>query len=688
MGAALLYQYDCSNALKYANDTSLTRQTMSFLDTLMAFSSNALSMIVSYDAFGNETKSWGPPKTERDGVWELGSAPGSGGDFGSGFRGGFPSELTADVTVCKDTSNGGCYKTVQEAVNTAPDNEWGHRYHPSRAKALNHHTTIMAEPSSPTGSTKPLNNFGHRPPFLSSKSKCFVIIIAIVLLLSLVSLILFFTLSSKTNKEHRYSPQTQLFPSIPAPITTRQTQTDIHLACNATQHPQTCESSLGEANVVPPNPTPLQYRISSANQSLTRGEIKNARAWMSAGLSYQYDCYGGLIYNAGNSTSKPINETLLFLESLVGLTSNALSMTVSYDLFGNETESWRPPQTERDGFWEDSVLDSVRGFFRGGFPSKLTADATVCKDESKDNGCYKTVQEAVNAAPDNAMDRRFVIHIKEGVYEEIVRVPLEKKNVVFLGDGMGKSVITGSLSVGQIGVTTYESATVGVLGDGFMASGLTIQNTAGAPTHQAVAFRSDSDLSIIENCEFLGNQDTLYAHSLRQFYKSCHIEGNVDFIFGNSAAIFQDCQILIRPRQVKPEKGENNAVTAHGRTDPAQSTGFVFQNCLINGTEEYMALYRSKPSVHKNFLGRPWKEFSRTVFIHCNLEALLTPQGWMPWSGDFALKTLYYGEFENSGPGSDSSQRVTWSSQIPAEHVATYSVQNFIQGDEWIPTSS
>ena len=373
---------------------------------------------------------------------------------------------------------------------------------------MNHHTTIMVEPSSPTGSTKPLNNFGHRPPLSSSKSKCFVIIIAIVLLLSLVSLILFFTLSSKTNKEHRYSPQTQLFPSIPAPITTRQTQTDIHLACNATQHPQTCESSLGEANVVPPNPTPLQviqsaifvssqnlttaksilnsllasttnpnittaakiclevlgysqYRISSANQSLTRGEIKNARAWMSAGLSYQNDCYGGLIYNAGNSTSKPVNETLLFLESLVGLTSNALSMTVSYDLFGNETESWRPPQTERDGFWEDSVLDSVRGFFRGGFPSKLKADATVCKDESKDNGCYKTVQEAVNAAPDNAMDRRFVIHIKEGVYEEIVRVPFEKKNVVFLGDGMGKSVITGSLSVGQIGVTTYESATVG-----------------------------------------------------------------------------------------------------------------------------------------------------------------------------------------------------------------------------------
>ncbi|CAK7354928.1 unnamed protein product [Dovyalis caffra] len=128
MSAALLYQYDCSNALKYANDTSLTNQTMSFLDTLMSFSSNALSMIVSYDALGNDTKSWGPPKTEREGVWEIRSAPGSGGGFGSGFRGGFPPTSAADATVCKDGRNNGCYKTVQEAVNTAPDNKWERRY--------------------------------------------------------------------------------------------------------------------------------------------------------------------------------------------------------------------------------------------------------------------------------------------------------------------------------------------------------------------------------------------------------------------------------------------------------------------------------------------------------------------------------------------------------------------------------
>ncbi|KAF5745145.1 pectinesterase/pectinesterase inhibitor 51 [Tripterygium wilfordii] len=518
------------------------------------------------------------------------------------------------------------------------------------------------------------------------------------------------------------------FPSPQRPVALAQ----IHKACKATRDADSCRSSLIQSIDVPPNPTPVhiiqsasrvslenlktakfmvlsvlnssagnpnrttvariclevlghsEYRISSAADALPNGNIKDARAWMSAGLAYQSDCWGGL---KNVNDTQLVVDTMSFLYYVIGLTSNALSMMVSYDLFGNDTGSWRPPETEQTGLWEKVGLGgAVELGFNGGFPPNLTADMMVCK--GGDNGCYNNVQDAINAAPDNETKKRFVIHIQEGVYEETVRIPFEKKNVVFLGDGIGKTVITGSLNVGQPGINTYDSATVGVLGDGFMASGITFQNTAGPDAHQAVAFRSDSDLSVIENCEFLGNQDTLYAHTLRQFYKSCRILGNVDFIFGNSASIFQDCQILILPRQVNPEKGENNAVTAHGRTDPAQSTGFVFQNCLINGTEEYMKFYYSKPLKHKNFLGRPWKEYSRTVFIHCNLEALITPQGWLPWNADFALKTLYYGEFQNLGPGSNLSARVAWSSQIPAEHVYSYSVQNFIQGNEWIPTSS
>ncbi|KAK4343648.1 hypothetical protein RND71_036742 [Anisodus tanguticus] len=427
-----------------------------------------------------------------------------------------------------------------------------------------------------------------------------------------------------------------------------------------------------------------EYRSKQTADALPRGEMKDARAWMSAALGYQRGCSAGL--QKVNDTAR-VRKTIVFMESLIGLTSNALGMIMNYDIHGNQIASWSPPKTEREGFWEGvhGTRTDVKG---GGVPSSLKPNVRVCK---VGNCEYRTVQDAVNAAPNNLVSERFVILIKEGLYDEIVRVPMTKRNLLFLGDGMGKTVITGSLNVGHMansGVTTFESATVGVLGDGFMARDLTIQNTAGADAQQAVAFRSSSDQSIVENCEFLGNQDTLYVNSLRQYYKSCRIQGNIDFIFGNAAAYFQDCDILVAPRIVNPENGETNAVTAHGRMEPGQSTGLVFHNCSINGTPEYMKLYYSNPSVHKTYLGRPWKEYSRTVFIQCKFGDLINPAGWMPWSGEFALNTLYYGEFGNKGTAANAKERVSWSSQIPAQHVYSYSVQNFIQGDQWIPSSS
>jgi pectin methylesterase-like acyl-CoA thioesterase len=225
----------------------------------------------------------------------------------------------------------------------------------------------------------------------------------------------------------------------------------------------------------------------------------------------------------------------------------------------------------------------------------------------------------------------------------------------------------------------------GVLADGFMARDLTIANTAGPDAHQAVAFRSTGDRTVLDGVELLGHQDTLYAHAMRQFYTRCRVAGTVDFVFGNSAAVLHDTALVVLPRQLRPEKGENDAVTAQGRTDPAQPTGIVLSRCSVNGSEEYMALYRERPGVHHVYLGRPWKEYSRTVYVGCTLAEIVQPQGWMPWNGDFALQTLYYGEYDSAGPGSAAGRRVAWSSQVPKVHVDAYSVASFIQGHEWIP---
>ncbi|KAL0863070.1 hypothetical protein Bca101_042188 [Brassica carinata] len=590
-----------------------------------------------------------------------------------------------------------------------------------------------------TSSSTPFASSAVKPHRKNIPSRNLILIIIAVsaILLLLLTLLIYSTISKSSHKTPHQPPPSVVHPPPPSPPSPPPIA-QIRLACNAPRFPDHCFSSLSKPGLVPPDPKPVQiihsaislssstlrsgqsqiksildssagnknrtniaticleilsysqHRTESTSTAVTSGGgggIKDGRAWMSAALAYQYDCWSGL--KTVNDT-KQVVDTITFLDDLVKLTGTALGMMVSFDNFGDDVASWIPPATERDGFWEKTKPGS--GTVKDaslGFPSGLKEDVTVCKDGGK--GCgYKTVQEAVDAAPETNGTVKFVIRIKEGVYEETVRVPFEKKNVVFIGDGMGKTVITGSLNVGQPGMTTFNSATVGVLGDGFMARDLTIENTAGADAHQAVAFRSDSDFSILENCEFLGNQDTVYSHSLRQFYKQCRIQGNVDFIFGNSAAVFQDCSILIASKNSKLDQGggANNAITAHGRIDAAQSTGFVFLNCSINGTEEYTKEFQANPKGHTNYLGRPWKEFSRTVFVNCNLESLVSPEGWMPWDGDFALKTLYYGEYKNTGPGSVRSKRVPWSSEIPEKHVDVYSVASFIQADEWASKSA
>ncbi|KAM6542258.1 hypothetical protein CsatB_006705 [Cannabis sativa] len=470
-----------------------------------------------------------------------------------------------------------------------------------------------------------------------------------------LSLLFFFLLSysSSANNDNPVPPTSSPSPSptlTPSPI--------IQQACKATRFVESCLTTMAKhGEEVGPNASPIQVIQAALKVVADNLHIANS-----------------MVEFIANS---PTNN-----KHLEKATKSCLETFQNANYRISIANSSLPSGNIKDArVWMSASLMYQHGC---GFPSNLTVDVTVCKDGR--NGCYKTIQDAVNASTDLSI-KKFVIHITAGVYEEIVRVPFVKQNIVFIGDGMGKTVITGSLNVGLMGLTTYDTATVGVVGDGFMAKGITFQNTAGVDAHQAVAFRSSSDHSVIEECEFIGNQDTLYAHSLRQFYKSCRIQGNVDFIFGNSASFFQDCQILIAPRVDISEKGEKNAVTAHSRRDPAQFSGFVFHNCSINGTEEYIKLYKSNPKIHKSYLGRPWKVYSRTVFIRCNIEELITPQGWLEWDNDVGLNTLFYGEFENTGKGSDLSQRVQWSSRIPPEHVNAYSVRNFIQGHDWIPTN-
>ncbi|KAE9448909.1 hypothetical protein C3L33_19221, partial [Rhododendron williamsianum] len=307
----------------------------------------------------------------------------------------------------------------------------------------------------------------------------------------------------------------------------------------------------------------------------------------------------------------------------------------------------------------------------------VSADVVVAKDGT---GNFTNVTDAISAAPDYSTSR-FVIYIKKGVYNEYIEIGKKKWNLMMVGDGMDVTVISGNQNFID-GWTTYRSATFAVKGQGFIARDMTFENTAGPQKHQAVAFRSDSDLSALFRCAIRGYQDTLYAHSLRQFYRECQITGTVDFIFGDGKVVFQNCQILAR----KGLPNQKNTITAQGRKDPTEATGFSIQFCNISGEPDLLASLNSTST----YLGRPWKLYSRTVFMQSYMSNAIRPEGWLEWNGDFALDTLFYGEYMNYGPGAGIGSRVKWPgfrALNDSAQVSNFTVAQFIVGNLWLPST-
>nr|XP_023892285.1 probable pectinesterase/pectinesterase inhibitor 12 [Quercus suber]POE60959.1 putative pectinesterase/pectinesterase inhibitor 12 [Quercus suber] len=221
-----------------------------------------------------------------------------------------------------------------------------------------------------------------------------------------------------------------------------------------------------------------------------------------------------------------------------------------------------------------------------------------------------------------------------------------------------------------------------VSGDGFLARDISVENKAGAKKYQAVALRINADLVALYRCSVSGFQDTLFVHSFRQFYRECDISGTIDFIFGNAAVVFQGCKIVSR----MPMHGQFTVITAQSRDTLDENTGISFQNCSILATND---LYSSSV---KSYLGRPWKVYSQTVYLESYIDNFIDPTGWTQWASDDdqGLDTLYYGEYDNYGPGSSTNDRVTW----PGYHVMdisdayNFTVSEFITGDEWLDSTS
>ncbi|KAF9669312.1 hypothetical protein SADUNF_Sadunf14G0094500 [Salix dunnii] len=432
--------------------------------------------------------------------------------------------------------------------------------------------------------------------------------------------------------------------------------------------------------------------VEATNKTLPSLQADNVQTLLSAVLTNQQTCLDGLqatssAWSVRNGLSVPLsNDTKLYSVSLAFFTRGWVPKK-------KKGSTWQPKSKHfafRHGRLSMQMSARTRAIYESVSTRKLLqtenndiqiSDIVTVQQDGQGN--FTTINDAVAAAPNNTdgSNGYFMIYVTGGIYEEYVSIAKNKKYLMMVGDGINQTVITGNRSVVD-GWTTFNSATFAVVASNFVAVNITFRNTAGAVKHQAVAVRSGADLSTFYSCSFEGYQDTLYTHSLRQFYRECDIYGTVDFIFGNAAAVFQNCNLYPR----LPMSGQFNAITAQGRTDPNQNTGTSIHNCNLRAADD---LASSNQAV-QTYLGRPWKEYSRTVYMQSFMDGLINPAGWQKWNGDFALNTSYYAEYNNTGPGSDTTNRVTWPGfhVINATDAANFTVSVFLLGNDWLPQTA
>lgn len=73
--------------------------------------------------------------------------------------------------------------------------------------------------------------------------------------------------------------------------------------------------------------------------------------------------------------------------------------------------------------------------------------------------------------------------------------------------------------------------------------------------------------------------------------------------------------------------------------------------------------------------------------MQSTISNVINPAGWFPWNGDFALNTLYYGEYQNTGAGAATANRVTWRGYRvirDATEAGGFTAGNFIDGGSWL----
>lgn len=286
-------------------------------------------------------------------------------------------------------------------------------------------------------------------------------------------------------------------------------------------------------------------------------------------------------------------------------------------------------------------------------------------------GQFRNIADAIEVCR-AFMDYHKVIYIKKGTYKEKLIIPQWVQNIELCGESREETIITYDDHANILypptgkGMGTFRTYTVKVEANHITFKNLTIENNA-ARLGQAVALHTQGDCLKFVNCRFLGHQDTIYTgmEGTRLYFDHCYIEGTTDFIFGPSTVWFEQCTIHCKA---------NSYITA-ASTPKHIPFGYIFNQCTITAASD----------VQKVYLGRPWRDYGYTLFMHCDLPKQIRPEGWHHWQKE-REQTARYLEFENTGEGAATEKRASWSRQLTKKEEKGITLENVFQrNEEWHP---
>ncbi|HEV7406239.1 MAG TPA: pectinesterase family protein [Chthoniobacteraceae bacterium] len=283
-------------------------------------------------------------------------------------------------------------------------------------------------------------------------------------------------------------------------------------------------------------------------------------------------------------------------------------------------------------------------------PLPRNADRIVVSADGR--GDFTSVQAAVDFAEAHRK-KPVVIFIRKGRYEERVRIGREKPQVHLVGEDRKATVITFTNNE-KLNPGWIQRSVLGVEGDDFVLENLTIQNTTPYRGSQAEAVYVNAKRCVLRNADFLSFQDTLgLSGSVR--VTDCYIEGDVDYVWGYGAAVFERCEL----------RSMHDGYILQAR-NPASSAGYVFLDCKLTAT----------PEVKKCWLARiETARFpaSHVSFIRCAMGPHILPAGWqLTGPADDTLRFEEFASTDLDGHPLDTSKRDPASKQLAPQQAAAY----------------